>query len=225
MNVSDLIQINSLGERAYTLNINVDELSSQGRLHIQQKIWALAHSCKTMAGVEDIVPGMNNLSIILDHVQSSPNQISSMLQELWYASSEDEFDSQTRVVPVSYGEEYGPDIEFVASFHNLSVSQLIELHSEVLYTVFFIGFQPGFAYMGGLPDILHTPRRDHPRVLVPAGSVAIGGAQTGIYPYDSPGGWHIIGHTAVSLFDSSLKQPSFLRPGDLVRFQAVNDHV
>lgn len=92
------------------------------------------------------------------------------------------------------------------------------MHSESIYTVYMIGFQPGFPYLGGLPKCLHTPRRATPRTVVPAGSVGIGGAQTGIYPFASPGGWQLIGHTKLALFDKNQAQPTLLQAGDTVKF-------
>jgi KipI family sensor histidine kinase inhibitor len=121
-------------------------------------------------------------------------------------------------VPVHYGGEYGPDLKTVADHTGLSVKEVVERHAGGHYVVFFLGFQPGFAYMGGLEDALHTPRRSEPRLEVPAGSVGIGGAQTGIYPATSPGGWQLIGRTALKLFDPSRNPPTLLQPGDRVRF-------
>ncbi|HBX9997705.1 TPA: 5-oxoprolinase subunit PxpB, partial [Klebsiella variicola] len=100
----------------------------------------------------------------------------------------------------------------------LSEKQVVELHASVEYLVWFIGFQPGFPYLGGLPPALATPRRAEPRVRVPAGSVGIGGAQTGIYPLATPGGWQLLGRTALTLFDPARKEPALLRVGDKIRF-------
>ena len=98
------------------------------------------------------------------------------------------------------------------------------LHSQAVYTVFFLGFQPGFAYLGGLPEALHTPRRAQPRLKVKAGSVGIGGAQTGVYPLSSPGGWNLIGHTSTPVFDPAAAAPCWLAPGDTVRFEVEGLH-
>ena len=120
-----------------------------------------------------------------------------------------------------YGGEHGPDLQVVADHAGLSVEEVVRRHAGAEYVVFFIGFQPGFAYLGGLDPTLHTPRRDAPRLEVPAGSVAIGGAQTGIYPAASPGGWQLIGRTASTLFDPARNPPALLQPGDRVRFTIV----
>ncbi|RKP58548.1 5-oxoprolinase subunit PxpB [Pararobbsia silviterrae] len=121
-------------------------------------------------------------------------------------------------LPVHYGGVDGPDIEAVARHAGLSVEALIERHAQTEYTVYFLGFQPGFAYLGGLDPALAAPRRKEPRVRVPAGSVGIGGAQTGVYPTASPGGWQLIGRTPATLFDAERDPPSLLAPGDRVRF-------
>lgn len=100
----------------------------------------------------------------------------------------------------------------------MSMSEFAKLHAEPIYDVYFIGFQPGFAYLGGLNELLHTPRLSTPRLKIPAGSVGIGGAQTGIYPYQSPGGWNIIGNTKAKLFDVNSENPSLLKAGDRLKF-------
>ena len=115
----------------------------------------------------------------------------------------------------------GPDLEFVAKEHHLSNEELIAIHTAPTYRVYLIGFSPGFPYLGGMSARIATPRRRTPRHLVPAGSVAIGGVQTGIYSSDTPGGWNIIGRTPLKLFDPSADPPCLLKPGDQVVFQSV----
>ncbi len=121
-------------------------------------------------------------------------------------------------LPVRYGGPDGPDLPQVAERHGLTVSEVIALHAAPVYDVVLVGFLPGFPYLRGLPDALHTPRRPTPRTLVPRGSVGIGGAQTGVYPCASPGGWHLIGRTDTPLFDIARDPPARLQPGDRVRF-------
>jgi len=130
---------------------------------------------------------------------------------------------EARVVtlPVLYGGEQGPDLAFVAEQHQLSMDEVIELHSRPDYLVYMIGFAPGFPYLGGLSERLVTPRLDKPRLSVPKGSVGIGGSQTGVYSVDSPGGWRLIGRTPVPLYDPGQERPSLLQAGDRVRFRAV----
>jgi inhibitor of KinA len=135
--------------------------------------------------------------------------------------------ARLKEIPVVYN---GPDLERVAGRHDLSIEQVRQLHSAPEYKVYMLGFSPGFPYLGDLDRRLHTPRLDSPRLRVPAGSVAIGGEHTGIYSVDGPGGWNVIGHTTVKLFDPSAagtqqggESMFFLQPGDRVKFVRVGD--
>jgi KipI family sensor histidine kinase inhibitor len=128
---------------------------------------------------------------------------------------------RTVEIPVRYGGEFGPDLDDVARHTGLSPQHVVELHSSAEYLVYFLGFAPGFAYLGGLPPELTTPRISAPRKQVPAGSVGIGGNQTGVYPIVSPGGWRLIGRTSVKLFDPAAAEPVLLRMGDRLRFIAA----
>lgn len=121
-------------------------------------------------------------------------------------------------VPVRYGGEFGPDLDDVARRTELTADDVVRLHTLAEYTVYMIGFAPGFPFLAGLPEQLAVPRRDSPRVAVPAGSVAIGGRQAGIYPLSTPGGWRIIGRTSLRLFRPEVKPPTLLELGDRVRF-------
>jgi len=125
-------------------------------------------------------------------------------------------------IPVYYGGSAGADIEYVAAYHNLTIHEVITLHSQPVYKVYTIGFIPGFAYMGGLNESLHTPRKPTPRKAVPAGAVGIAGQQTGIYPLETPGGWQIIGQTPLSLFDANRQPPALLKAGDRVKFVPIS---
>jgi KipI family sensor histidine kinase inhibitor len=125
---------------------------------------------------------------------------------------------RTVEIPVRYGGEFGPDLEDVARHTSLDPNEVVRLHSVALYLVYFLGFSPGFPYLGGMPPELATPRLPAPRKRVPAGSVAIGGSQTGVYPIESPGGWRIIGRTGLRLFDPQAIPPALLGAGDSVRF-------
>jgi inhibitor of KinA len=115
-----------------------------------------------------------------------------------------------------------PDIISLAETHELSVEEVISLHTAKIYRVYMIGFLPGFAYMGSVDEKLTTPRRMQPRTIVPAGSVGIAGEQTGIYPFDSPGGWQLIGQTPLQMFDATGATPCYLHPGDEVQFHAIS---
>lgn len=126
-------------------------------------------------------------------------------------------------VPLCYGGAYGSDLEASAEHSGMSVKQFVQAHAAAVYTVALVGFVPGFPYLAGLPAQLNQPRRNNPRLRVPAGSVAIGGGQTGIYPLDVPGGWQLIGRTPLRLFDASRPEPALLRAGDTVRFVPIDE--
>ncbi|MBB6453642.1 inhibitor of KinA [Salirhabdus euzebyi] len=125
-------------------------------------------------------------------------------------------------IPVCYGGDFGPDLDYVASYHNLSVQEVIAIHMEPIYPVYFLGFSPGFPYLGGLLPKLETPRKETPRKTIPKGSVGIAGRQTGIYPLGSPGGWQIIGQTPLRLFSINQDSPALLQPGDNIRFYPIS---
>ncbi|HDH1528044.1 TPA: 5-oxoprolinase subunit PxpB [Klebsiella quasipneumoniae subsp. similipneumoniae] len=202
-----------LGETAVVL-----ELEPPVTLESQQRIWGLAQRLANHEEVIDAIPGMNNITVVLRRPQEVAWEAIDRLQRWWEESLAIEPESRSLTIPVVYGGEAGPDLGVVAQHSGLSEKQVVELHASVEYLGWFIGFQPGFPYLGGLPAALATPRRAEPRVHVPAGSVGIGGAQTGIYPLATPGGWQLLGRTSLTLFDPSRKEPALLRVGDKIRF-------
>ncbi|MDH2067357.1 5-oxoprolinase subunit PxpB [Pantoea sp. GD03673] len=202
-----------LGERAVVL-----ELEPPVSLESQQRIWGLNQRLQSDAGVLEVIPGMNNITLILRDPQQNALDAIERLQRWWEESEAQLPASRLVEIPVIYGGEYGPDLAVVAEHAGLTPAQVVELHSSCDYVVFFVGFQPGFPYLGGLDPRLHIPRRAEPRVTVPAGSVGIGGSQTGVYPLASPGGWQLLGQTRTALFDPLKQPPTLLRPGDSVRF-------
>jgi inhibitor of KinA len=131
-------------------------------------------------------------------------------------------DSKLWKIPVCYDLEFGLDLEEISLKNNLEISKIIELHTKVNYLVYFIGFLPGFLYLGGLEKQLHFPRKNTPRLHVKKGSVAIGGSQTGIYPNESPGGWNIIGSTPLNFFDVHNQSPCFSKSGDRIQFVQIS---
>jgi KipI family sensor histidine kinase inhibitor len=194
------------------------ELGGAISLESQRRIWWLSERLRARAGVREVVPGMNNLSVELDPTAPDPDALLSELEAAWNASSEILPPSREIEIQVRYGGEEGCDLEEVARHTGFSAEEVVRLHSSAEYTVYFLGFLPGFAYLGGLDARLETPRRKVPRTAVPAGSVGIGGDQTGIYPLLSPGGWQLIGRTSAPLFDPAATPSALLRPGDRVRF-------
>lgn len=212
--------MNGQSMQFYLLGENAAVLQSRAapELQIQRRIWALAQQWRASGDYLDIVPGMNNLSVIFDPERQDGAQLLQRLRQSWDASAAADFAPRRVEIPVRYGGEFGPDLAVVAAHCGLSEAEVIDAHSGADYLVYFLGFQPGFAYLGGLPPQLATPRRAEPRLAVPAGAVGIGGAQTGIYPAASPGGWQLIGRSSLALFDAEQTPPSLLQPGDLVRF-------
>lgn len=202
-----------LGERAVVL-----ELEPPLSLQSQQRIWGLAERLHQHEEVEAAIPGMNNLTVVLTHPQHAARDAIERLQRWWEESESVTIEARDITIPVVYGGDAGPDLLQVAEHCQLSPRQVVETHAAVQYVVYFLGFQPGFPYLAGLPECLYTPRRSDPRLSVPAGSVGIGGRQTGIYPLATPGGWQLIGRTSAVLFDTQLTPPTLLRPGDNVRF-------
>jgi KipI family sensor histidine kinase inhibitor len=187
-------------------------------IECQRRIWWLADHFRSQPGVREIVPGMNNLTVELDHAAADLENLPEALQAGWNRSRAAAYTSRGIDIPVRYGGADGPDLDEVARQTGLSREDVVRLHQAGEYTVYFLGFQPGFAYLGGMDPRLATARRKEPRLAVPAGSLAIGGEQTGIYPSASPGGWQLIGRTSVALFDPARDPPTLLLPGDTVRF-------
>jgi KipI family sensor histidine kinase inhibitor len=176
------------------------------------------------SGVVDVVPAFARVTVFYDVARIvSFAALAAELERIAAAAGSDESESEVRRVeiPVCYGGESGPDLGAVAAHAGISPDEAVALHRDGDYWVQAIGFVPGFAYLGGLPEKLKTPRRATPRASVPAGSVGIGGAQTGIYPLATPGGWNLIGRTPLRLFDVARDEPALLRAGDRVKFRAL----
>ncbi|WP_027785685.1 MULTISPECIES: 5-oxoprolinase subunit PxpB [Burkholderia] len=196
----------------------VCEAPPPATLDCQRRVWAVAAAARAWPDVIDVVPGMNNLTIVFDSLAATADSLTPALRDAWETADVEHADGREVEIPVEYGGAAGPDLAAVAAHTGLSADEVVARHAAGAYVVFFVGFQPGFAYLGGLDASLHTPRRAAPRLEVPAGSVGIGGAQTGIYPATSPGGWQLIGRTSQLLFDPARPQPTLLLPGDRVRF-------
>jgi KipI family sensor histidine kinase inhibitor len=174
-------------------------------------------------GVLELVPGYRSLLVVYDPLQVNVEKLQNKINEtLRQLDTSRPPAPRTVEIPVVYGGEYGPDLEWVADFQNISPEEVIRLHTQPVYRVYMIGFMPGYPYLGEVPDGLVTPRRDTPRTHVPQGSVAIAQKQTGIYPVESPGGWQLIGRTPLNLFDPGKKSPSLLEMGDQVQFYAIS---
>ncbi len=190
---------------------------------LNQRVHALSALLQTSPAVIETVPAYCTVLVHYDPLTTTYNQIKNIIEGKISLLDESTHRPSRRLeIPVLYGNASGLDFESVATTLALSPSELIRLHSEREYTVYMMGFTPGFPYLGILNEKLTMPRMSTPRTRVPAGSVAIAGSQTGIYPVDSPGGWHIIGHTPLKLFDPTSKNPFLFSPGDTVKFIPTN---
>jgi len=176
-----------------------------------------------LVGIEECVPTFRSLAVIYNPLVVHPNHLIEQLKELDSTAGDITVaDKKNLVLPVCYGKEFGPDISDVAALTGLDEDGVIELHQSTEFSVYMLGFLPGFAFLGDTPATLHLPRRSEPRTRVPAGSVAIAMQLTGIYPWDSPGGWHILGRCPVPLFDGHQKTPTLFTAGDTVRFRVID---
>jgi KipI family sensor histidine kinase inhibitor len=176
---------------------------------------------KLPRGVLNLHPAFASVLVDFDSRRRSYGEVEQLVRERFEEAEHAALPEPRRMeIPVRYGSEYGPDLEDVARHTGLSPAEVVRRHTSAEYLVYFLGFSPGFPYLGGLPAELATPRLAAPRKSVPAGSVAIGGSQTGIYPVETPGGWRIIGRAAIRLFDANVNPPALLRAGDHVRFVA-----
>ena len=191
-------------------------------LETHHDVFHLTRALDGVRGILNLHPAYASVLVEFDPRLREHDEMERLIREAAGGESAASHTSETRLVeiPVRYGGEFGPDLPDVARHTGLSPERVVELHSGAEYLVYFLGFAPGFAYLGGLPAELATPRLPAPRKHVPAGSVAIGGNQTGVYPMVSPGGWRIIGHTDLKLFDPSAAEPVLLRMGDRLRFVA-----
>lgn len=206
-------RLHSLGDAALLC-----ELPPPATLAQQQQIWALANEALQWPAVQEALPGMNNLTLMFDPARIDAAELEMQVLAAWPQLAAAAIEGRTIEIPVAYGGEHGPDLADVAAHTGFTPAEVVRRHAAGEYVVYLLGFLPGFAFMGGLPPELATPRRAEPRVAVPARSVGIGGAQTGVYPLVSPGGWQLIGRTSLEMFDPAAVEPTLLRPGDRVRF-------
>lgn len=204
---------------------------------VQRRLLRLAqdlreHSLRTEsapdAPLRDIVPGPGNLMLALAPDATMPlTELTDWLETCWKRlENQPPLTPRTVEIPVCYGGDHGPDLAEVALHSGMTGQDVVERHAAGTYEVLCLGFQPGFPYLHGLDPALNTPRRETPRSRIPAGSVGIGADRTGIYPSSSPGGWQIIGHTGLTLFDAdNHERPTLLLPGDRVQFTIEAIHV
>ena len=193
---------------------------------INGKITSLVQLMKEqhIEGVVDMIPAFCTLLVNYDPRVITYEEIRDRMEKLLKIETRAS-ESRRRVyeIPVCYGGEYGPDIENIAEHAGLSVEEVIRIHSSRDYLIYMLGFLPGFCYLGGLDERIHTPRLANPRIKINAGSVGIGGSQTGIYPLDSPGGWQLMGMTPVKTYDPEREVPILVEAGDYIRFVPVDE--
>jgi 5-oxoprolinase (ATP-hydrolysing) subunit B len=189
-------------------------------IHANRKARALhrALSRHRLPEIEDVIPAARSVLVLLRPGGAPSPPLLSLLEATRDSADPDRARAVELEIEVAYGGSGGPDLAEVARAHGMEERAVVALHSSVVYTVAFLGFAPGFAYLIGLPADLATPRLATPRTQVPAGSVAIGGEFTAVYPRATPGGWRLIGRTEEALFDAGADPPSRLRAGDRVRF-------
>ncbi|MEK4109063.1 inhibitor of KinA [Paenibacillus sp. DS2363] len=211
--------LSPLGEAAVIIQCG-DQLSDAVQ-HRVMSVCALLEK-STLPAMIEWVPSYTSVTLFYNpFISSYPQLCKILLQQLNQMKESVQLKPRTVTIPVCYGGEWGPDLDYVASEHGLTPEDVIAIHTSGEYLVHMIGFAPGFPYLGGLSEQIATPRRATPRLRVEAGTVGIGGKQTGIYPVDTPGGWQCIGRTPLRLFRPEENVPSLLAAGDRVRFKQI----
>lgn len=210
--------LHALGDSAVTISI----AETQGKDATRASVAAAERIRRArIPHVEEVVPASTAVTVFYDSLQQSYDQMcAEILRTLDSARDQETPATEPRrhSIPVRYD---GPDIDAIAAATGLARESVIEIHSSRVYTVDILGFVPGFAYLSELDKRLELPRRDLPRPRVAAGSVAIAARLTGVYPFDTPGGWHILGTTSLVMFDPRRERPSLLEPGDTVKFEPI----
>ncbi|WP_145152059.1 5-oxoprolinase subunit PxpB [Paenibacillus xylanexedens] len=211
--------LSPLGETAVIIHCG-EHLSDA----VQQRVMSVCALLEksTLPAMIEWVPSYTSVTVFYDpFISSYPQLCKILLQQLHQMKESVQDKPRTVTIPVCYGGKWGPDLDYVASEHGLTPEDVIAIHTSGDYLVHMIGFAPGFPYLGGLSERIATPRRATPRLRVEAGTVGIGGKQTGIYPVDTPGGWQCIGRTPLRLFRPGENIPSLLATGDRVRFEQI----
>lgn len=173
--------------------------------------------------LKDCIVGYNSILLVYDFVIINSTTKINSLKELYQNKKSVKKQKNTHwKIPVCYDSIFGIDLEIISKELKLSSEEIIHIHTKETYTVYFIGFLPGFLYLGGLHEQIIIPRKATPRLIVPKGSVAIGGRQTGVYPNESSGGWNIIGNSPISFFDVQNHNPCFAKTGDTITFESIS---
>lgn len=188
---------------------------------LNAQVLALATALNGTIGVSEIIPTYRSLTVVFDPLTLALTALCEQITQAIAQLSTMQSARRRWRVPVCYGGDYGEDLSALAQGHGLKPDQVIDLHSSARYRVYMVGFMPGFAYLGGLPEKLHTPRRASPRAMTPASSINIGGQQTAISSVPGPSGWHLIGRTPWRSFDPRRQRPFLFQAGDEVGFVPI----
>ena len=210
-----------LGDQAIVIEVG-SEINEETQKYVRT-ISALLETSPPSWMIE-IIPAFTTVTVFYNPQVALYETAKMELEELIQQTSEDIIsDSRTVEIPVCYGGEFGPDLEFVAEHNRLTTEQVIEIHTSGDYSVYMIGFAPGFPFIGGMSEKIAAPRRESPRLRIPERTVGIAGMQTGVYPIETPGGWQLIGRTPLRLFRPDQEIPSLLRAGDKVVFKQISE--
>ncbi|HEV3310405.1 MAG TPA: 5-oxoprolinase subunit PxpB [Chloroflexota bacterium] len=222
MNVEPRLTVKPAGDAAVMVELG-DRIDPELNRLVHRLADTVAERLERLGRVE-VVPAYASFLVSFNPRQITHDDVERAVHGLDLDQGQPSVGSTSRfILPVSYGGQFGPDLDEVARRTGLTADEVIERHAGRDYPIFCIGFAPGFPFLGGLDPALHTPRLENPRPLVPRGSVAIGGAQTGVYPTSTPGGWRIIGRTPLTLFDVERDPPIPYRPGDVIRFEPIDE--
>ncbi|WP_307794952.1 5-oxoprolinase subunit PxpB [Alkalihalobacillus sp. BA299] len=203
-------------------------------IHNKVKAFTNHLDSKPIIGMVEYIPSFTSVTVFYDPIRvvqegykgrklSAFETVSLKIKDLLKQLKEIDHTKQREVeIPVCYGGELGPDLEYVTQYNNLTTDEVIHIHSGGEYLVYMIGFAPGFPYLGGMSEKIATPRKAKPRMAIPKGSVGIAGKQTGVYSIETPGGWQLIGQTPFDLFLPSKTPPSLLQSGDIIRFKSIS---
>lgn len=215
------VAISEASDQSLLISFDV-EITAQSHVRVLSLFRSLQSA--PVRGILNLHPAYSSLLIRFDALIIGSRTLESIVEErLALLDPAEAAVSKTVQIPVCYAGDFGPDLTELAALHDISQQDVIDLHVSQIYTVFFLGFVPGFAYLGMVPEQIATPRLPAPRQQVPRGSVGIADRQTGIYPTVTPGGWRLIGRSPVAMFDSARPGFSLLQPGDQVRFQAISE--
>jgi KipI family sensor histidine kinase inhibitor len=216
------VRVVPFGERALLVELG-EGIDPETNARVQRLFSRLMETRATTPGLGVAVPAYASLMVPFDPDVLDAHEAAQRLQVLaaGIGAGPTADERPPTEVPVHYGDSDGPDLAEVAERTGLSTDEVVATHAGTTYRVYMLGFAPGFAYLGTLPEALRLVRRAEPRVRVPAGSVAIASSQTAVYPFSTAGGWHLIGRTELQFWDGAASSPSRLRPGDRVRFVAV----